>query len=302
MTLKDKTIGVMYLDSKIVKGVFSFEDAQVLEAMASHISIAIESNKIARLEIERAQAIKDLEITGSVQRLLIPTEDVFETKDYKIRSYFQSADQSGGDWIWYEPLQDGSVICLIGDVTGHGPGPAMMTSAIAGAFRTLRGLFPDEKLKDHIPDIMRAFQECIKNIGGGEYWMSMSVVLFDKNHKSFKQWSAGAPPTFVYKKQGDHRFIKSPSSPLGNENFQIDKFRKIDVESGDIIFIFTDGVYELHKSEQDYMTLGKFQKKLSNFDQGLSSDAFQNSILDLIRTYSSDQQADDITFMILEVV
>lgn len=51
MLLRERLLGVIYLDSRLARGVFSQEDAQVVQALASQVAITLETARAARLEV-----------------------------------------------------------------------------------------------------------------------------------------------------------------------------------------------------------------------------------------------------------
>jgi diguanylate cyclase (GGDEF)-like protein len=52
LVLEDALVGVIYLDNRMAHGVFTHEDVEVLRAIASHVPVAIETARKARLEVE----------------------------------------------------------------------------------------------------------------------------------------------------------------------------------------------------------------------------------------------------------
>ncbi|GIJ43115.1 hypothetical protein Val02_00010 [Virgisporangium aliadipatigenens] len=62
LLLDDRLLGVVYLDSKVAKGLFSAADAGTLNALAGHIAVALETARTAQLEIsvQVAQRQRDL--------------------------------------------------------------------------------------------------------------------------------------------------------------------------------------------------------------------------------------------------
>ena len=53
LLLKNQLVGVLYLDNRLAKGVFSEEEVDFLVALANYIPIAFETSRAARLESER---------------------------------------------------------------------------------------------------------------------------------------------------------------------------------------------------------------------------------------------------------
>ncbi|MCA9638876.1 MAG: GAF domain-containing protein, partial [Myxococcales bacterium] len=59
LLVQDRLIGVVYLDNRLVRGLFGPEDLRLLVAMCNHIAIALESSRLTRyMRITRDQALE----------------------------------------------------------------------------------------------------------------------------------------------------------------------------------------------------------------------------------------------------
>jgi sigma-B regulation protein RsbU (phosphoserine phosphatase) len=87
----------------------------------------------------------ELEAAGSVQRLLLPSA-VPDTPGFVIESVYLPAQEVGGDFFHVAHGADGSVLIVVGDVSGKGLSAAMTVSAIIGALRGCTGCAPAEVL------------------------------------------------------------------------------------------------------------------------------------------------------------
>jgi len=55
VVLRDRQLGVVYVDSRLVKGLFGSEHVAILQAIGNHLGIAVEAARQARVEAERLQ-------------------------------------------------------------------------------------------------------------------------------------------------------------------------------------------------------------------------------------------------------
>ena len=90
-----------------------------------------------RVEFEAAREVQ--------QQLVAPAVDV---PGFKIDSVYAPAKQVGGDFFRVLPEPGGSVLVVVGDVSGKGLRAAMTVSAIIGALRTMPALSPPRILSD----------------------------------------------------------------------------------------------------------------------------------------------------------
>jgi Stage II sporulation protein E (SpoIIE) len=86
----------------------------------------------------RRQSQIEMEIKSAreVQHVLIP-EETPAIPGYSIASVYKPAAEVGGDFFQVLPQAEGSVLIIVGDVSGKGLKAAMTVSLIVGALRTL---------------------------------------------------------------------------------------------------------------------------------------------------------------------
>jgi diguanylate cyclase (GGDEF)-like protein len=70
LELDDRLIGVVYLDSRVAKGVFTEADIEILTAVTSHIAVSLETARAAQLEIA-VQSAREQRDTAELLRFSI---------------------------------------------------------------------------------------------------------------------------------------------------------------------------------------------------------------------------------------
>ncbi|HEX2571354.1 MAG TPA: diguanylate cyclase [Polyangia bacterium] len=76
LVLRDRLVGVVYLDNRTTRGLFTLDDAEILRAIANHIAIAFETARAARLEVQRSQLSAQLEVEKQQRRLAETLRDL----------------------------------------------------------------------------------------------------------------------------------------------------------------------------------------------------------------------------------
>jgi hypothetical protein len=79
------------------------------------------------------------------QRLVSPAVDV---PGFRIESVYAPARHVGGDFFYVRPEEDGSILVVVGDVSGKGLRAAMTVNSVMGALRTMPPLAPARILAD----------------------------------------------------------------------------------------------------------------------------------------------------------
>jgi hypothetical protein len=92
--------------------------------------------RTVRIARERSLAAAELEAARTVQQVLIP-DDIPTIPGFVLQSTYKPAGHVGGDFFQIIPLKGGSVLVVIGDVSGKGMPAAMTVSLLVGTVRTL---------------------------------------------------------------------------------------------------------------------------------------------------------------------
>lgn len=110
----------------------SVED--VVETLFLLAMLAILVNRFARTRREEQRMEGELEAARSMQSLLVPVLAP-RTPGFIVESVYLPASEVGGDFFYVRPADDGSLLIVVGDVSGKGLKAAMTVSTIVGALR-----------------------------------------------------------------------------------------------------------------------------------------------------------------------
>jgi len=214
LRLRERTLGVVYLDNRLARGMFTEEDAGLLLGLCNHIAIAVEAARGARVEAERLTLARDLELVSAVQSMLVPDVSTLALPGLSIEGVHEAAPRYGGGWWWAAP-SDGGVTLWLGEVSGQGPATAMVCSAVVGAFHALHGVSPDASPER----VMAVIHDRLRGMGGG-YTMRLTAARLDPAADRLRLWSADGPACLIQRGSGAER-LPSAGAPLGSEELSI---------------------------------------------------------------------------------
>jgi serine phosphatase RsbU (regulator of sigma subunit) len=250
-------------------------------------------------EAAKAEAValdKDLALTAAVQGLLLPKKDAYESSALSLAGFYAPAQRCGGDWWWYEPLPDGRIVVLLGDVTGHGAGAAMVTAAVAAAYRAA----PDRLRRGDVAGLLESLNANLVAICAGRHHMSFAAVEIDPSRLVAKLWTAGAPAVLVLRKGGTIVPLASSGRPLGEPELVIGA-AEVQLERGDRIFVFSDGLPELSRSNGKQLGYRGVSRLLRGTSGRKPAEARQAIAAALRDDRSLEPQHDDITFVLIDL-
>lgn len=243
------------------------------------------------------------ELSAAVQTMFLPNETWVKDHGFEIAGYYRPAEKCGGDWWSFFVKREESLLVFVGDITGHGPGSAMMTASVASYLKALRNHQTDKSASDLLNDLNNYLLDLQKNLATkNRYLMTMVALELDLKTKTLHMWSAGAPFPFLMNAAGEISLLGGLGNPLGLSEELSLHYESVEMNSRDRLLVYTDGIIEM--SIGDERQLGERRlKKMFNATRNEKPTDVVRSIereLDLVKFLPA--QEDDFTFVILDVV
>jgi serine phosphatase RsbU (regulator of sigma subunit)/tetratricopeptide (TPR) repeat protein len=297
LVLAEDIKGVIYLDSSISRGLFSEADLDLFMAVSTQIASSIQFSELTALENERQEMKRELEISANVQKLFLPENTDCDLGSVAFTAFYRPATQCGGDWWWYK-TQNSKLYVLVGDVGGHGIGPAMITASIASAYKVWQN-----KDQIDIKELILSTNRHLFDVARGEHYMVMAGCEIDLKSHLIRHWSAGAPLMLVQNRRTqESSYLGEPGELLGAGPNDIELgYHEYQAVEGDRLFIYSDGISEMVDANGRPLSDRRLSKILAQFKDHdvhrLKDDL--TARLDEIR--GANPQADDFTFVAIDI-
>ena len=200
-----------------------------------------------------------------------------------------------GDFYDFIPLSDGRMGIVLGDVCGIGP-PAANDAALTRY--TLRSFMTDEsdiarlmeRMNDHIASHMRS-----------DRFVRLLFGALDPERARLEYVAAGHVPPVVFRaKNREVEWLHEGDLALGVEPGIAYKTGKIELDPGDMLVLYTDGVTEANRHGRPYGQ-GKFSDIVSEYGVGTPGElvqAIRRSVE--MWTFGSDLR-DDLALIVCQV-
>lgn len=133
----DATVGVLQLLNKRARP-FDARDEEIAGFLGSQAGVAIQRQMLLDQFAEKRRIERDLGIARSIQQGLLPRENP-SVPGFDVAGWSRPADETGGDFFDFLPLDDGRLALAIADATGHGIGPALVSVEARALFRAVAG-------------------------------------------------------------------------------------------------------------------------------------------------------------------
>ncbi|MGE0761932.1 MAG: SpoIIE family protein phosphatase [Bdellovibrionales bacterium] len=211
--------------------------------------MAAEVSRLMSETAEKARMENELATVRTVQETLFPpSEGQFDR--LHIVGHFEPASECGGDWWNYSKVGD-KIFLWIGDATGHGAPAALITSAARSAAAIIEGI-PDMTPSRGLEIMNRAIHETSK----GKINMTFFLAMVDTTSGILTYANASHDPPYLIRKADGRALSKRDLEPLMDVNgLRLgekigSKYDEVQVQlnSGDAIVFYTDGVLDLQDS------------------------------------------------------
>ena len=257
MRARNRTIGVIYVDSRAVRREFSARDLALFGAISAQLAISVENARLHADSLEKARLQKDVEIARRIQQHLLPPVPK-DVPGLELALRYVAAEQASGDTYDIVPLRDGRCAFMIGDVTGHGIGAALLTHAVQAALRSYLELVDD-------PDVIvnRLNQRLAAGVETGNF-MSLLLAIVDTKARTLRYVNAGHPGLVLCGEHGA-RVLEKTGMVLGvvsDQTYTISD--AIPFTPGDLLFLHTDGVDEAMSRERAVFGVDRLVNELTS--------------------------------------
>ncbi|MHC4924432.1 MAG: PP2C family protein-serine/threonine phosphatase, partial [Planctomycetota bacterium] len=140
LRVKDRIIGVLYVDSHATTKEFTNSDLTRLNALAYQVAITLDNARLLEHYVEKQRIQQGLFIARDIQRALLPAGPL-HVPGFDIFGVSLSCEETSGDYFDYLRQGDNNVGLVVGDVAGHGIGAAMFMATARALLRAF--LFTD---------------------------------------------------------------------------------------------------------------------------------------------------------------
>jgi serine phosphatase RsbU (regulator of sigma subunit) len=285
--------GVLYVDSRAATRQFSQADLALFAALAQHISIAMVNQQLQLDSLVKVRLEQSLELASAIQRDLMPR--VPSVPGWDLAGWYGPAEETGADF--YDFIKVGERLAIVvGDVTGHGIGPALITASAQGSLRTSLRLEPDPGA---VVSLLN--QDLCERIEDGRFLTLFLATLAPDG--TVRALNAGhCEPILWSKRDGALRSIPKCGVALGMIPDEVYRAHEpLSMATGDVLVAYTDGLTEARKpgSEDDFFGEEGLKRVLAEgAAAGLSARELCAKLAEAALELSGGKREDDVTVVV----
>jgi sigma-B regulation protein RsbU (phosphoserine phosphatase) len=245
--------------------------------------------------LRRREQEVELRLAAQVQQRLYPQEPP-HVAGWDFAGLVLPAEATCGDYYDFIEMGNGHVGLAIGDVCGHGLGPALVMSEVRALLRSGAAESSDAaELLSRANTILTADLE-------DDNFVTLMMATVETKARRLEWVNAGHPSGYVLAADGSVKAeLKSQTVPLGIlPELGIGRPDSVELDRGDLILLLTDGVTE--RGEEEARGFGpegalRVLRELRNRPAA----EIAGGLVDAVLEFSDEPPADDVTVIVVRV-
>ncbi len=250
---------------------------------------------------EREQMKRSLDLAMEIQQHLLPQESP-KLNGFDVAGQSVYCDETGGDYFDFIELMNlgpGKLGIAVGDVTGHGIGAALLMASARGVLRS--------HADRHGGDLSELFDvlntHLVRDTGDARF-MTLFYGVLDADDRSLEWVSGGHDPAlWLRRSSGKFEELSNTGIPLGIiAKTAYVRPDPIGLESGDIVAIGTDGIWEAANADEELFGKDRMREVLSACVEMPAREIHAAVVAAVQKFRGQTPQQDDITLVIIKAL
>jgi sigma-B regulation protein RsbU (phosphoserine phosphatase) len=240
----------------------------------------------------RERLHEELAAAANYVRALIPpplTEPV--TLDWR----YVPSDELGGDCIGYHFLDENKLAIYVLDVSGHGVGAALLSVVLLDALRSCSLAGVD--FSDPAAVLAALNREFPVSRHGRFLTIWYGVLDLEAAELSFS--TAGHPPAVMVRREGGSLLLSTNGIVSGCREAATYENMRCPLRTGDSLFIYSDGAYELGSEPRTTMAFGDLAAVFERATHG--ANPLDEVLAELKLRGKSEGFADDVSLLAIKM-
>ncbi len=274
---------------------FSPKDYKAIRSFMDFASISIQNIQLFLESHETRKALSEAELAGEMQRLLMPKK-IPSAEGLQISASTQAVEGIHSDYYDAVNGAAGTSAVILCDVAGRGMPSVLVMSMIRATFQLIAG--SDRDAGSVLNWINRAVTRRIRL----DRFANLIYLGFDAEKRELDYAGAAHQTVVIYRmEEGIIQTLRSEAPPIGIDPRSAYESKKVPVESGDIILLYTDGLIETRNSQGIQFGYKNLVRCLISH-HSLDAESIRNYLLEEVSGFQQDaEQFDDRSLVVVKI-
>lgn len=298
LSFRGEHLGILHVEAEAALGYFTQDDLDLLGSLASQVGVALHLIDLHQRLLARERLDYDLSLARQIQRNLLP-RDPPRVAGMDFAVHYEPAFQVGGDYydfLWIDPNK---LAVVVGDVSGKAISGALFMARVTSEVRAVAAI--EAAPRRVLQRVNRALSEVAED--GMFTTMVYCTLDLAQNVVRFANAAHTIP---LLRRDGQVTPLDYPearSMPLGIEP-RIDVGEaQLQLQPGDVLLLYTDGLIEARSVSGELYGLERLIRSFAMAPAGPSSVRATLDVIlaDLDRFVGDTSQSDDQTVVCIAV-
>jgi len=243
------------------------------------------------LELADRVVVRDeLEVARELQREILPVESP-DIEGYSFAFSYRTANTIGGDYYDFFPLEDGRLAVITGDASGHGIAAGLVMAIASSALKLGFDIDPDPVA------VTRVVNRALCRTGGPRAFMTLFCGVLEPESGRLCFVCAGHPFPLLRRANGEILELGDGCLPLGIRLGLELEAQEVQIEPGDCLVLYTDGVVEtLSPSGESF----GFERLPAALASGGTNQEIHDRVLRRVEDFRQDEPVlDDLSLVVI---
>ena len=269
-----------------------FQPDEVIARVNTHLTI----HRLKREVEKKKDALEnELEIVSVLQRQLLPKK-VPEIDGLKLAIHYETSLYAGGDYYDIVEMPDTQWGFLVADAEGHSAPAAVMMAMTCALFRS----YPQPPTEPG--ELLYFLNEHLCKVAEPSFVTALYIV-YDARRRTLKMARAGHPPPMICRSAAQKAIEYDCRGvfPMGIDPFDQVPVTEAELQPGDRILMYTDGVTERFSTDGKTYGEERLLRQLEVNRQGDPQELLA-AVMQDVDAFANGRPADDDQALLLAIV
>lgn len=274
----------------------TIDSLAALQALASQVASALYRAQVHYETLAAEKMTQELEFAGNIQSTFLP-ESVPNLDGWSLAASLIPARQTSGDFYDFIPVGENKIGLLVADVADKGTGAALYMALSRTLLRTFAMQYPDSPAEVFLKANDRIFED-----SRADQFVTVFYGVLDLTTGTFEYCNAGHNPTYLLRSgnDGQAEALKRTGVALGAMEGLTWKSASLEINKGDILLFYTDGVVEAQNKADEFYGDDRLIRVASEQIKTSAENIQEEIMQDLTEFVGEAAQFDDITLLTLK--
>ncbi len=285
--------GIIYADSPGYETTFKAEHLDILTTLASVASIRVENASLLDERINRERMERELELATEIQQRFQPSGPPI-VEGYEFQGISFSCYEIGGDYYDFIQRHDGKMLVALGDVSGKGTSASLLMSSLHAA------IHGQVAAKTSLDQMVTSVNVYLAENTPANRFITLFIAELEPLSGHITFINAGHNPPLLARADGSLELLQAGGLPLGLMDFAEYEVGNAQLNSGDVLFIYSDGVSEANNLAEDEFGMDRLSEVIRT-NVGRSASGIRDKVEAALSEFTGTAAPnDDITLVIVK--